>query len=133
VRKGIEKHGDTKARHQADLKHLDRIGHNYEDEYFFEGLSASEARPLMTGYPNFDPQDVQNLSPTAQEMVKIAEEYNGILMGHVIPVETNRDDVRITVTGFTVRIPRDKAGELKKRLIPASFHETKEGCTFWRE
>jgi hypothetical protein len=106
------------------------IGEGVAKFVTFEGLSPQIGKELLTGWPNVDPEDVQNASPTMQEMVDITLKHKGTLKGYIIPVETEREDARIRFDGFTIKIPKKGALELKKKLKPKDFQECGQD-TFW--
>lgn len=95
--------------------------------YRFENLPAGEGRRMMTGGPNISPEDYQNRSPSAKEMLSIASKYNGTLEGYVIPVATGRDDARISVDAFTIKASKEEALKLRKELKSRKHTEEWEG------
>ena len=105
------------------------------DSYYrFEKLPASEARKMTTGEPNIDPEDNQNGSPTAKEMVSMAAQHNGTMEGYVIPKATGRDDARISIDGFTIKASRKEAMKLRDELRKRKHKEEWEGETIrWTE
>jgi len=86
----------------------------------------------MTGYPNVDPNDRQNNSPTMKEMVRIAKQYNGKLHGYVVPVESGRDDARISFEGFYIKAGPRTAIEVSNRTSPDEFDEVEVKTNYWR-
>lgn len=96
----------------------------------FDGLNPQIGQQLLTGWPNVDPEDVQNDSPTMRKMVDIVLKYEGTLKGYLIPVETGRDDARIRFDGFTIKLPKRDALELNEKLKPNDFQELDQD-TFW--
>jgi len=95
--------------------------------YRFEKLPLSEARKMMTGDPNINPEDGQNSSPTAREMMEIAAKHNGTMEGYVIPVSTKRDDARISFDGFTIKASKEDAMKLQRELKARKHTEKWEG------
>lgn len=105
-----------------------------------EKVPPDVVRKLMTGWPNVMKSDRQNFSPTVTTMVKLCEKYNGTLEGYVIPVESGRDDARISFDGFIlnttvteakkVRAMLSKADKRRVGHAPDEFSEVKTG--FWR-
>jgi len=107
-----------------------QIGRGVSEYVAFEGLNPQIGKELLTGWPNVDPEDVQNDSPTMHEMVDTALKYKGSLKGYVITVESEREDARIRFDGFTIKIPKKDALELKEKLKPNDFQELDQD-TFW--
>jgi len=98
----------------------------------FDELNPDIGKQLLTGWPNVDPEDVQNNSPTMREMVDITLKHKGTLKGYLIPVETGRDDARIRFDGFTIKLSKKVALELKKKLKPNDFSELDQKTfRFW--
>jgi len=95
--------------------------------YRFENLPASDARRMMTGGLNIDPEDNQNRSPSTKEMIRLAGKYNGTLEGYVIPKATGRDDARISIDGFTMRASKEEAVKQRKELKNRKHAEEWEG------
>jgi len=95
--------------------------------YRFEKLPVSEARKMMTGEPNVDPEDNQNSSPTTKEMIDMAAKHNGTMEGYVIPVVTKRDDARISFDGFTIRASKQEAMKLQREVKKRKHTEMWEG------
>ena len=83
------------------------------------------AGKLMTGYPNIDPEDTQNVSPTMKEMVQIAKNHKGKLEGYVIPVKSGRKDARISFVGFTIAASDKVASRLISSLSPDGVSKVK--------
>lgn len=78
-----------------------------------------------------NPNDRQNDSPKAREMIQLANRYSGKLEGYVIPQASKRKDARISLTGFTIKAPMKELRELKKKLKPNEFGKQKDGYRFW--
>ena len=95
--------------------------------YRFNNLPVSDAKKAMTGEPNIDPEDGQNSSPTAKEMVLMAAKHRGTMEGYVIPVATKRDDSRISFDGFTIRATKEEAHKRRKELKSKQHTEEWEG------
>ena len=95
--------------------------------YRFNNLPVTDAKKTMTGEPNIDPEDGQNSSPTAKEMVQMAAKHRGTMEGYVIPVATKRDDARISFDGFTIRATKEEALKLRKELKSKKHTEEWEG------
>ena len=117
---------------RVDLIPAELRGHGFQGYISFEGLSPQIAKELLTGWPNVDPEDGQNDSPTEREMVDIVQKYDGTLKGYVITVESGREDARIRFDGFTIKIPKKDALEMKEKLKPNDFEELAEDTfRFW--
>ena len=102
--------------------------------YRFENLPSSDARRMMTGQPNIDPEDNQNRSPPSDEMIRMAKKHHGTLEGYVIPKATGRDDARISIDGFTIRAPKEEAMKLRDDLRNRKHKEEWDGETIkWTE
>ena len=84
----------------------------------------------MTEWPNVDPYSTHNLSPMMTEMVRIAKQYNGKLHGYVVPVESGRDDARITFEGFYIKADPRTAIKISNETRPDEFAEIK--TNYWR-
>jgi hypothetical protein len=95
--------------------------------YRFNNLPVTDAKRAMTGEPNIDPDDGQNSSPTAKEMIQMASKHNGTMEGYVIPAATKRDDARISLDGFTIRATKEEAQKLRKELKGRKHTEEWEG------
>ncbi len=117
---------------KADLIPEELRGHGFRGYVSFEGLSAKIGNELLMGWPNADPEGRQNDSPTMREMVDITLKYAGTLEGYIITVESGREDTRIQFDGFTIKIPKKEALEMKERLKPRNFDEfDQETFRFW--
>jgi len=92
---------------------------NYSEKSFglFENLPVETAEKLMTGYPNVDPKDTQNNSPTAKELLKLAKENDGKIGGYIIPEDAGRDDSRIQFTSVQLKINKEKALDISNDEI----------------
>ena len=90
--------------------------YNFNEHYAFGGVSPETAEALMTGWPNISPDDTQNDSPPASEMVALAKKHNGTLCGYVIPAVSGRDDARIMLDGFTVKASNREAQRIYKEF-----------------
>lgn len=120
----MEKTRDVEARisntQQADMSlYIIRQDKEYyakgESEfYYYEGLPADIGEKLMTGPPNINPEDTENESPAAKEMIEIAKKHDGHLIGYV--VTKPRDNARIAVTGFEIKVTDYAARKIKKEL-----------------
>ncbi len=110
-------------------KYLD----NPDDDKFcqFFVIPARVAARLPKRYGYVKPNDRQNDSPTAAEMIGITIKYNGWLEGYVIPFASGRCDARITFSGFTILVSKETAFEMKEKLDPSEFEETSHGYRFW--
>ena len=65
---------------------------------YFECMDVDTAKKLMQlGF--IDPDDAQNLSPTAQEMINFCDDGTGKWYLHGYVVGPERDDCRITFEG----------------------------------
>jgi len=102
-----------------------------KDVSYFERVPLEIAKELMTGYPNVNPEDRQNYSPTMKRMIEIVEKYGGTLDGYIVHVESGRWDARITFDAFTIRCSYKVAFELVNRLKPDDARKMKEGFYFW--
>ena len=98
--------------------------------YSISKVPPGVASKLMTGFPNIDPNDTQNNSPMMKDMVKIAKKYKGTLGGYVIPVESGRDDARISFDEFTVKASMRVVMQLRSDVRPDECDEVKKG--YWR-
>ena len=98
--------------------------------YNIDNVPVGVATKLMTGWPNVDPTSAQNLSPTMKEMVRIAKQYNGKLHGYVVPVESGRDDARISFEGFYIKADPRTAKKISNDTRPDEFDEIK--TNYWR-
>ena len=117
---------------KANLIKPELRSHGFRSHVSFEGLSAQTAKELLTGWPNANPEGRQNDSPTMREMVDIALKYAGTLEGYIITVESGRPDARINFDGFTIKLSKNEALELAKRLKPRNFDEfNEETFRFW--
>lgn len=120
LEENIEAKGNTSKEKQADLKlyipdwETDASRKGRGIYYYYEGLPPSVAKRITTGSPNIDPDDTENESPTAKEMIEIAEKHSGLLIGYVVMRPKN--DRRIAVTGFEIEVDDKTARELKKEL-----------------
>jgi len=102
--------------------------------YRFEKLPVVKARRITTGDPNINPEDGQNSSPPAKEMIEIASKHHGTMEGYVIPVATKRDDARISIDGFTIRATKEEAMKLRKDLKSKKHtEEWGDGKITWTE
>ena len=125
---GVSKSNQIKSRQRIDLVIIYKTwGH--ERFFNFKGLPASIAEKLMTGYPNIEPTDVQNDSPTAEEMIRIAKRHNGTLIGYV-DVGNSPEFNNISIQGFVIKASPTTITNLKYRLRPTEFSEDKPG--YWR-
>ncbi len=95
--------------------------------YRFEKLPVLKARRMAKGEPNINPEDGQNRSPTAKEMIDLAAKHNGTMEGYVIPIATKRDDARISLDGFTIRATKEEAKKLQRELKNRKHTEEWEG------
>jgi hypothetical protein len=92
----------------------DSIRNKTSSSYYFEGLPASDGERLLTGYPNIDPEDIENWSPKAKDMIEIAKKHDGYLIG--IVVVRPKKEARITITGFVIKADKETAADLRKKL-----------------
>jgi len=99
----------------------------------FSNLPTKVAEKLMTGYPNVDPKDAQNNSPTAKAMVMLAKKHNGTLGGYYIDAkDTTRDDNRITFETLYLKMKKDEAEKLRDKIKPDEFNKIgKDTYQFW--
>lgn len=107
----------------------------YNENFFnFKGLPVEIAKQLLSAWPNVDPKERQNRSPTHKKLVETAEQYNGTLNGYCIPTEAKpfRDDARISFDAIELKVDKPTAQRLKRNLKPDSFSELSEGVyRFW--
>ncbi len=120
----LSKHATPKATRNSVLK---------SDYGIFEKLPSKIAEELLTGHPNIDPEDIQNKSPTAKELIDFAKKYDGTLGGYFISVmDDNRDDHRITLESVYLNMSKTEAEELKEKIFPDEFSQQKDGTwRFW--
>jgi len=98
----------------------------------FDNLPVEKAKKLMTGYPNVDPKDTQNNSPTMAEMLKLAKTHDGTVGGYIIPSDSGRDDSRIQFTSVQLKIDKTDAEKLRDSKMPDEFtQQGKNTFTFW--
>ena len=98
----------------------------------FDNLPVESAKKLMTGYPNVDPKDTQNNSPTMAEMLKLAKTHDGTIGGYIIPSDSGRDDSRIQFTSVQLKIDKADAEKLRDNKMPDEFtKQGKDTFTFW--
>lgn len=95
------------------------------------GVPTEVAKTLYFASPPLTPNSRQNDSPKMSKMVKIAEKYNGVLEGYVIPIESKREDARVTFDGFIIKVDEKTALALKKLLKPDEFSPQEKGYRFW--
>ncbi len=110
--------------HRAKFTTGDRYGQ-------FDHLPVDVAESLMTGNPNIDPNDTQNDSPKAKELVELAKKHNGTLGGYYINAnDEGRDDHRITIESIFLKIGKKDAEALAKKIFPDEFDKQSNGI--WR-
>ena len=109
----------------------DRTGGN--DFGRFENLPPSIAMKLLTGEPNVNPNDNQNNSPTAKELVKLAKENDGTLSGYYVGVkDASRDDHRITFDGIILKLDEKRAEQLRDTKSVDEFRKIDtDSFSFW--
>jgi hypothetical protein len=72
-----------------------------------------------------------------KNMIEIAAKHHGTLEGYVIPVETGRDDARISFDGMTLHLSRDEAQKLYDEFEHTQHHvnhfdeKAKNTYRFW--
>jgi hypothetical protein len=89
---------------------------------------------MLTGAPYIDPEGAQNSSPTVRELVALAKEHPGsTLGGYVIPVDSGRDDARISLDTIYLKVPGKTATKLKRALKPDEYAYYKDikSYRFW--
>lgn len=108
-------------------QNLTLIPHRTGDENFgtFDSLQPKDARTLLTGYPNIDPEDRQNNSPTARTMVALAEAHDGTLGGHFVGEnDSSRDDHRITLESMILKFDTiEEAKKIQNQFNPDEFDD----------
>ena len=113
------------------VKPLAKYG--FKESFFnFADLPAETAKQLLSAWPNVNPKDRQNSSPTMKKLVETATEYNGTLNGYCIPVESGRDDARITFDAVVLKIDKQTMLKLKRSLKPNNTSLLADGSyRFW--
>jgi len=81
----------------------------------FEALPWKEAKKLLELLPDEQKNDKQNFSPTFQEFIQWAEEINGNIWFHGYRIVPEREDERITLTGFYFKGSKEE-NEIHKKL-----------------
>jgi hypothetical protein len=101
----------------------------FKNEVLFEGLPVSEAKQLLTGLPNIDPQSAWNSSPSYKEMITLAEQYSGYLGGEMITdpkyAEIRLDTIFLPIdakTAVLVRYQLCKPYRRKTKKNPINDH-----------
>ena len=115
----VDDNGETKEDYVGDGDGATRRNH-----FTFSLMPPSVARELMTGTPNIEPTASHNESPEAQEMVKLAEKYDGYVGGYVIT--ESRTDSRIQITEFYADINRKEAERLVGKYRPDNMMSDEE-------
>lgn len=87
-----------------------------KDIIYFEDLPPSKTELMNNGYPNIKLSQKQNYSPTARKIISIAKKNDGLLGGYMIPVESGRDDARITIETLYLPVSDKKAEKIKEKL-----------------
>jgi hypothetical protein len=109
---------------------LDYGGAN--NNYFhIKNVPPSVAKTWATGKLKVKLNERQNESPTMKEMIAIAEKYGGTLFGYVIPIESGREDARITFDGLILPVNSVIAQMLNKKYKPNEFDKQSDGYRFW--
>lgn len=109
-------------------KEMENISHYYR----FARLPVDEALTMMIGYPNIDPDDRQNDSPTQQELVEAAKKHGGTLEGYVIKSTSGRKDARVQIDGVELGMSKVQAEELQSLWRADEFDEVDGGrFRFW--
>jgi len=75
----------------------------------------------------FRPLQAKDIETRLQE---IAKKYNGKLHGYVVPVESGREDARISFEGFYIKTDPRTAIEVSNSTRPDEFDEIK--TNYWR-
>ncbi len=128
------------AKRQADLwEYRDRNleqGNTKDDFYYITAVPATIAKKLLTGQPNINPDDGQNDSAPAKDLVSWAQKYHGFVGGFVIPVASKREDARIGLDTLYLPVAFKAAvTQLKNKTKPDEFSEVtingKKYMRFW--
>lgn len=100
----------------------------------FENMSYEKAKVLLElGY--IDPDDAQNNSPTAEDMLKYAEEWGGYTFdGYVVSID--RCDYRVTLTtisktAFSAIIDEDEVKAFTKMFRNADEFDVDGSLYAW--
>ena len=80
-------------------------------------VTPSDAKLLMTGLPNVDPQATQNCSPTMQQLIEYAEKYNGELSGYA------HKNSEIMFDTLILNCTELEALRVFKDTLPDEFHQ----------
>lgn len=124
-------HGEIDLPEQK-LELLKSYGEYNKDDFFLSHVPPETAEQLLIGWPNVEPKERQNSSPTMKTMVELAKQYNGTLGGYCIPVESGRSDARISFDTLFLKISREDATKLRRSLKPNEFDLKKDGTyRFW--
>lgn len=128
---------DPPSSKQTDMSNYCWDLHKERDLPFFNhyrivGVEPTFAQSLMTGWPNVNPKDMQNSSPTQKQLVYLASHYNGTLEGYVIMASSKRVDSRITFDGITIQTTKHKAKKLQSDYEADEFDQIDEQTfRFW--
>jgi hypothetical protein len=95
--------------------------------FYITGVPPSVAKSWTTGSLKAGLNDRQNNSPTVRTMIALAEKYKGKLDGYVIPIESGRDDARISFDGFHLLVSSVVAKVLKNKYKPDEFSKLPSG------
>lgn len=111
------------------------IVYGFSENFFnFKGLPIELAKQLLSAWPNVEPNECQNKSPTMQTLFDLATQYNGKLNGYCISTEAKpyREDARITFDGILLNCDKATAYKLKRKLQPNEFSHLSDGSyRFW--
>lgn len=84
-----------------------------KEVFYFENLDPTDVEQLLGKEKGqLDPDDYQNEAPTARELIIAAKKNKGKLGGYVIPIESGRDDARVSLD--TIYLPTKIARRYKK-------------------
>ncbi len=111
-----------------------KTNYSTKDDYGqFEHLPVDVAESLLTGVPNIDPNETQNNSPKAKELVALAKKHDGNLGGYFInATDKRRDDHRIQLETVYLQMTRKEADALAEKISPDEFDKMKDGTwRFW--
>jgi|WetSurMetagenome_2_1015567.scaffolds.fasta_scaffold51167_6 hypothetical protein len=105
----------------------------YDKDYFHIGKVPPEvAEQLYGDWPNLSAEESFNNSPTMKELVDLTKQYNGTLSGYCIPVESGREDARISFDAIYLKCTKEEAQKLKRKYSPDEFDRKADGSyRFW--
>jgi hypothetical protein len=119
---------------EKDKQKLDLLkpyGEYRKDGFRISNVPPEVAEQLYGDWPNLDPEMSFNRSPTMKKLVEVAKQYNGTLEGDVFPVESGRDDARISFDAVYLKCSKEVAQRLRRNLKPDEFDLRKGVYRFW--